>query len=186
MQNLRTAVECFRRVAGPNEVTEAKKVERTSDRVTTLLEEVRTILEAARTPKVSMDEAIKTFANVAIISETLSNIFRSVSDYDGHEDQLTEEELADIKRLSETAENFSEMAEAAADYATRMKANSLSEEEQQNLGEDFNNMMTALLQGLEVYAEIEEACDEDDDDDEKGKDKKGEGGEGEAEKGGKK
>jgi hypothetical protein len=195
VQNLRTVVECFRRVAGTSKVEESVRVENASNRVAQLLEEVQSILNASKTPKIDMAEATKTFAHVAIISEMLSGVFQTVSDTDGMDGQLAEDELADAKRLAEAAENFAELAESAADHATRMKAGQLSEDEQKSLTEDFRNMMTSLLQGLDVYAEIEEACEEDDDedepDDEDDKDEKPEGGKpegkdkGEAEKGSK-
>lgn len=126
------------------------------DRVSQLIEEVGGILgEMAHDDS---DDVVKGFANVAMIADILTRVFTEWAKEDN-----------DLE-LSEAAEVLGKLAEDAGDSAEELdEAVRLDEEVDGDLIEqDFQKMMSVLLDGLEILADLEE---EDDEDDEEGKDK---------------
>jgi hypothetical protein len=129
------------------------------DRVSQLIEEVGGILgEMAHDDS---DDVVKGFANVAMIADILTRVFTEWAKEDN-----------DLE-LSEAAEVLGKLAEDAGDSAEELdEAVRLDEEVDGDLIEqDFQKMMSVLLDGLEILADLEEEDDDTDDDDEENKDK---------------
>lgn len=129
-----------------------------SDRINSILEDVKDIVSSVNESDSSqdLDNAIKSFANVAIISEMLANFFAESVGLVESEGELSSE-------LTDAAEYFQEQAEQAAFLATLL-------DEGGDLDEDvdvdalFQEHMSALVEGLELYADLTEDEDEDEDD----------------------
>jgi len=152
-----------------------------SDRINSILEDVQDIVSSVNAPEVTEDtqaleNAIKSFANVAIISEMLSDFFAEAVEL-VEEDQELSEELADA------AHYFQEQAEAAAYLATSLDEGSDLDEDL-DVDELFQEQMNSLVDGLEFYADLTEddedgegeevlEMDDDEDEDDEGNDKKG-------------
>lgn len=127
------------------------------DRVSQLIEEVGGILGDMAQDESS--DVVKGFANVAMISDILTRVFTEWAKEDN-----------DLE-LSEAAEVLGKLAEDASDSAEELdEAVRLDEEVDGDLIEqDFQKMMSVLLDGLEILADLEE--EDDDDEDENGGEK---------------
>ena len=108
-----------------------------------------------------VENAVKSFANVAIIAEMLSKIFSSVvEEFEGDEAQ----------ELGEAAEFFGKLAEEAAGIATMLNegVDEDTPEDEVPTYEDieakFQEHMEAVIDGLELYADLTEEEDEDSED----------------------
>lgn len=124
--------------------------EESLERVNNILEDVQSIvssLDEADGSAQQLENAIKAFANVAIISEMLANFFSEGVEL------VESAELSD--ELAEAAIYFAEQAEQAAFLATAL-------EEGTELDEDldvdalFQEQMDSLVEGLEFYADMTE------------------------------
>lgn len=124
----------------------------TLDRAAMMVEETRSILSDLVGS--DMTEAMRSFANVAIISELLSRAFTYFGEKHDDED------------YDDAADLMSEMADDAAEIAEHLK-NAVSESEAVDLSsltEEFETMMEALQLALEDYAEMEPELEEEEDD----------------------
>jgi type IV secretory pathway VirJ component len=137
-----------------------------SDRINSILEDVRDIVASVNEDDNStqdLDNAIKSLANVAIISEMLANYFAESVELLEDEGELSTE-------LSEAAAYFQEQAEQAAFLATALDEGTELDEDF-DVDEIFEEFMSALVEGLDLYADLtededEEDLDEDEDEDE--------------------
>ena len=121
-----------------------------------LFEEVETILSSLDEDRV--ENAIKSFANVAIIAEMLSEFFDAVLQEDIEDKQLIEE-------LSEASEFFDDLSESAAQVATSLNEGEDLDVTLDEIEEAFNEQMESLVEGLEFYADLTEDDDLDEDED---------------------
>jgi hypothetical protein len=134
----------------------SETMESTSVRINSLLEDVQDIISTVDDE--SIENATKSFANVAIISEMLARVFEAVMD---------EFEEEDAQELGEAAEFFAELAEEAASIATLLHEGvdeDTPEDEiptYEDIEAKFQEHMDALIDGLELYADITEDEDED-------------------------
>jgi hypothetical protein len=103
------------------------------------------------------NEAIKSWANMAIISEMLGNFFDTISE--------GEEDLELETAFNEASETFSDLAESAAEHA-RGLSEGQHDEDDEDLQQTFSEHMHTLLSGLELFSDIVEGDADDDDDDE--------------------
>lgn len=132
-------------------------VDTTTARINSLLDDVQDIISTVDDE--SIENAVKSFANVAIISEMLARVFEAVKD---------EFEDDDAKELGEAAEFFGELAEEAASIATMLHegVDEDTPDDEVPTYEDieakFQEHMDALIDGLELYADITEDEDEED------------------------
>jgi len=101
------------------------------------------------------DEALASFANVAIISDLLSRGFAALS---GQDDLGEDVDSQDLEGASET---FTDLAAFAAEVATALKSGDLEVDEK--LQAAFKEAVEDMLEGLEVFVALTE--DEDDDSD---------------------
>jgi len=122
--------------------------------IASLLADVQDIVSSFGKSEVS-EEAVQSFANMAIIAEMLSNFFESVAS-DGDDSEIME-------ALSEAAATFTELAENAADHARALHQGVLQEDDEE-LNEVFSEYMGILLDGLELYSDLTEDDDDEDDD----------------------
>lgn len=132
------------------------------DQVNNLLEDVQNIVSALGdkpSKDTHLENAVKAFANVAIISEMLADFFSEGVEL--VEDKELSEELADA------ASFFAEQAERAAEIATKLDSGSLSEDI--DVDTLFQEQMDSLVEGLEFYADMTEDDDEEDLEETKGK-----------------
>lgn len=134
------------------------------DRVAELVNECRAIAEGAPVAEgPSFEEASKTFANVAIISEMLANAFIS---FGAELDEAVEFEPS-APEMAEDMEDLSELFSEIAE-ATSICANMLHEGQEPESGEDIvafmQESMDVMLDGLDIYSAVIEG-DEDDDED---------------------
>ena len=141
------------------------------DRASSLMKEVGAIVDGIRTG--DKTEAVKAFAHVAILSEKLANRWGGLAE-------------ANAKDMPKLARNFAQaraeyaaLAEAAAsvadDLSTSLHEGVASSISESKLKVDFGDMMSDLMQGLDLYSDINESyevgtcegddCDDDDDDD---------------------
>jgi hypothetical protein len=144
-----------RSAAGKKSKRLAKKYRKdsnaTSDRIANLLEDVQDIISTVDDE--AIENAVKSFANVAIISEMLARVFEAVKD---------EFEEEDAQELGEAAEFFGELAEEAASIATMLNegVDEDTPEDEIPTYEDiearFQEHMEALIDGLELYADLTE------------------------------
>jgi RNA polymerase primary sigma factor len=142
----------------------AKKTESTSltatDRINSILEDVRDIVSSVNeddSSKQDLDNAIKSFANVAIISEMLATFFSESIELVESEGELSDE-------LTDAADYFQEQAEQAAFLATALDEGAELDEDI-DVDELFQEFMGALVEGLDLYADLTEDEDEDFEDD---------------------
>ena len=110
-----------------------------------------------------LDTTIRSFANIAIISEMLSDFFGNLV-----EDEELSEAMGDdmMEDIADANEFFVELAEASADIATTL-SEELDEDEEiavEELQKIFQEHMDDLVDGLEFYADLTEDEDEDEDD----------------------
>jgi len=125
--------------------------------LTNLLEDVQDIV--SHLDENNGEASIKSFANIAIISEMLGEFFGLLAENeDAQELDLTEE-------LAGAADLFNGMAEDAAAIATALHEGVEDDESAptyEEIEEAFQRHMDALIDGLELYADLTE--DEDDGD----------------------
>lgn len=129
-----------------------------ASRIANILEDVQEIISTVDEDNV--ENAVKSFANVAIISEMLSRVFEAVkADFEDEEG---------AKELGEAAEFFGELAEEAAGLATLLHEGvdeDTPEDEipsYEDIEARFQEHMDALIEGLELYADLTEEDDSDD------------------------
>ena len=134
-----------------------------------ILEDVQEIVskvEESNAPANDLDTTVRSFANIAIISEMLSDFFGAIVEdeelSEGMDDELKED-------VASAHQFFTQLAEQAAEVATDLSE--LDEDEEivaEELEKIFQEQMDALVDGLEFYADLtEEECgDEDEDEDE--------------------
>jgi hypothetical protein len=132
--------------------------------IANLIEEVADIVASIESaPKT---DAIKSFANIAIISDLLANTFNEWSE------NLTEEtsDQETFDTLVEAAESLADLAEAAAEIATALKEGNELEGDAGELEAIFKEYMEDLLEGMDLYneatAQMEKKAAESDDGDE--------------------
>jgi hypothetical protein len=117
------------------------------DRVAQLIEEVGGILGGMAQDE--DNDVVKGFANVAMISDILHRVFAewAVEDND--------------LELSEAAEVLGQLAEDAGESAEELDECARLDEEvdADAIDEDFKKMMSTLLDGLEILADLEEEDD---------------------------
>jgi hypothetical protein len=137
------------------------------DQLSSILEDVQNIVSQIDENVVEDNEDIETtirsFANVAIISEMLSDFFEAVAS-----DEELSEDLDDdlIESLEEATAYFTDLAENAASLATVLNEGEDSEYElptDDEIAEAFEDWMGALVEGLEFYADLTEDDDADSD-----------------------
>jgi len=129
-----------------------------SNGLESLIGEVASLVSAIESDKneSTSNDAVKSWANMAIISEMLGNFFEEI--YQEEDDKELE------AAFGEAAETFSDLAESAATQARGLSEGQLDEEDE-DLQQAFSEHMATLLSGLELYSDIVEE-DEDEDDDE--------------------
>lgn len=115
--------------------------------IANLIEEVADIVSSIDTAQTG--DAVKSFANIAIISDMLSNTFVEWSNNldESYSDQETYDALADA------AESLADLAEAAAEIATALKEGAQVGEEEGELEALFKEYMEDLLAGMDLYNE---------------------------------
>lgn len=115
--------------------------------IANLIEEVADIVASIETaPKT---DAIKSFANIAIISDLLANTFNEWSE--GLTEDISDQETFDT--LVEAAESLADLAEAAAEIATALKEGDELEGDEGELEAVFKEYMEDLLEGMDLYNE---------------------------------
>ena len=128
-----------------------------SNDVASILEDVQNIVASLTEDEndVQLENAIKAFANVAIISEMLSDFFAEGVELAEDDEELSEE-------LADAAQFFQEQAERSAEVATALDEGNLEEafDEDFDLDEMFQECMDSLVEGLEFYADLSEEEDE--------------------------
>jgi hypothetical protein len=118
-----------------------------SSPIANLIEEVADIVASIESaPKT---DAIKSFANIAIISDLLANTFNEWSE------NLTEEtsDQETFDTLVDAAESLADLAEAAAEIATALKEGSDIDGDEGELETLFKEYMEDLLEGMDLYNE---------------------------------
>lgn len=122
-----------------------RQKEGTENPIANLIEEVQDIVSSLDTAKNT--DAIKSFANIAIIADMLSNQFNEWSENldESYSDQDTYDTLA------EYAESLADLAEAAAEVASSLKEGLTIESEETSLEDLFKEYMADMLEGMEVY-----------------------------------
>jgi cobalamin biosynthesis protein CobT len=124
-----------------------------------LVEEAQARLLEATNPE--KFEAIKAFANVAMIAEMLSAGFEALAE------EFTQD--YEIDEMLDTAESLQTLAEDSAKVAEALRAGTLTEA-QEGLREAFNDAVGNLIPDLEFFDEFTEDGDECEDGDEEGED----------------
>ena len=114
----------------------------TSARVGKLLENVNSLVNGVHAVK--RKDALKSFANVSMISEMLSRGFTKLAR------TLAENDLRDV------ATTYRNLSENSGKIALALKA----DKNVSKLDERFKGQMNVLLQGLDLYEDILEACEE--------------------------
>ena len=134
--------------------TESRRSSRTSlkesthsgrlDKVAAMMEDVNSIMESIDNTR--KEDAVRAFANAAIISEMLSKGFEHFAvEYDD-------------KDFQETAQAFSTMSEDAAAVAHALEEG--EEIDGEALQNEFRAQMDGLMEGLDLYSDIIEADSE--------------------------
>lgn len=113
--------------------------------IANLIEEVQDIVSSIDAPK-GTDDAIKSFANIAIISDLLANTFNEWSET--LDESYSDQETYDI--LAEAAESLADLAEAAAEVASALKEG-LTIEGEETVEDLFKEYMEDMLEGMELY-----------------------------------
>jgi hypothetical protein len=127
-----------------------RRGESTEGPIANLIAEVADIVSSIEKPQADATDAIKSFANIAIISDLLANTFTEWSDNldESYSDQDTYDELADA------AESLADLAEAAAEIATALKEGEEVGDEEGELETLFKEYMEDLLEGMDLYNEV--------------------------------
>jgi hypothetical protein len=124
-----------------------RRGESANNPIANLIEEVADIVASIETaPKT---DAIKSFANIAIISDLLANTFNEWSE--GLTEETSDQETFDT--LVEAAESLADLAEAAAEIATALKNGDELEGDEGVLEAIFKEYMEDLLEGMDIYNE---------------------------------
>jgi hypothetical protein len=126
--------------------TESKELNPTKhlDKVASLIEDVNGIMESIDTSR--RGDAVRAFANSAIISEMLAKGFAHFAD--AYEDE----------EFAGAAEAFAAMSEDAANVAHTLEEG--EEVDADALQEEFRSQMDALMEGLDLYSDVVEADSE--------------------------
>lgn len=115
--------------------------------IANLIEEVQDIVSSINAPK-GTDDQIKSFANIAIISDLLANQF---TEWNEHlDEEYSDQETYDL--LAEAAESLADLAEAAAEVATALKEGQAIDGEG-SIEDLFKEYMEDMLEGMELYNE---------------------------------
>lgn len=117
--------------------------------ISNLIEEVQSIV--AQTEGNTHAEAMKGFANIAIISDLLSTTFVEWAEAD---DVVEDQDTYDT--LIEFAETLSDLAEAASEMASGLNEGKEPEEGSPSIEELFKEYMADMLEGMEIYNSIAE------------------------------
>jgi len=131
-------------------------------KINNLLEDVQKLVNAVSST--NRREALKSFANISMIAEQLARGFVRLSR------ALEEEDFRGVART------YKQLAEEAGQIALTLNEGVSVE----NLKQKFNNHMSILVQGLDLFEDVMEACDavaKEEDDSEYEKDDDDEGGE---------
>ena len=126
----------------------ARRHEGTNSAISNLIEEVADIVSSLDAPQTT--DAIKSFANIAIISDLLANTFVEWSN--NLDEEVSDQETYDS--LAEAAETLADLAEAAAEIATALKEGNEIGEEEGELEALFKEYMEDLLEGMDLYNEV--------------------------------
>jgi hypothetical protein len=125
-----------------------------SDRIAGLLEDVQDLTTdiESETPVFESTEAIKGFAQLSLVADKLAERFSEMAE------EVQSEELSDL------SEAFAALADEAADSAEGLLSvtESADEMDEDLVESDFQSMTEALLEGLEVYADLIEGDDDED------------------------
>jgi hypothetical protein len=125
----------------------ARRHEGTNSAISNLIEEVADIVSSLDQPVTN--DAIKSFANIAIISDLLANTFTEWSN--DLDESVSDQETYDT--LADAAESLADLAEAAAEIATALKEGNTIGEEEGELEALFKEYMEDLLEGMDLYNE---------------------------------
>jgi len=133
-----------------------------NDTISNLIEEVQDIVSSLNG---GQEDAVKSFANIAIIADMLANTFTEwTNDINESEEELEEgDETLDI--LATSATELADLAEAAAEIASGLKAGSnLDIDGGVTLEELFREYMSSMLEGMDLYNEATKKTETDDSD----------------------
>ena len=136
--------EAISRLRGGQPKTESREEPTKLDQVAGLIEDVNNIMESIDTSRRS--DALRAFANSAIISEMLARGFASFAE--SYEDG----------DLAGAAEAFATLSEDAAAIAHALEEGEEIDGEQ--LENEFRAQMDALMDGLDLYSDVVEADSE--------------------------
>lgn len=106
-------------------------------------------------------EAVKSFANIAIISELLAKNLEAMGQEIADDEESDENFLEDLSDIVDACEA---LAEDAAGIAEDLN-NPDNEVDSAGLEEEFKQAMSELLDGLEMYSDLTEKNDDDEDED---------------------
>jgi hypothetical protein len=113
------------------------------------------------------NEIVRSFAYTAVVADVLSERFAEIAEALAQDEDVDEEMLEGFQGLSE---EFSALAEDAAGKAESLSATlqegAFDEVDVSVVESDFHEMMSALLDGLDVYGDVVEADDEEEDSEE--------------------
>jgi len=126
---------------------------------------IEAILDEDARPTDSLEEATPAFANLALISEKLYGFFTETA------------EAQDDAEYAEIAEAYKSIAQYSAAIVDTLKTESADTINFEALTETFQDYLATVLQGLETFAILREA-DEDEDEDEDDGEEQDEGDEG--------
>lgn len=155
-----------RRAARRDKIRGRLKAEGFDSRVAGLMESVKDLLTQVKDGETvvkaapEMNEAVKTFANLAIIAEMLADAFMAFAEDEKEFDLSTFEIVA----MREMAATYAQVAEDCADIAETLDKGALAEEDKEGVEEAFKAHMQTVLDGIEAFADLTEADDDDEDD----------------------
>lgn len=157
-----------RRAARRDKIRSRIKHEGFDGHVATLMESVKDLLTQVRDGETEvkkapeMAEAVKTFANLAIISEMLADAFMAFAE-DADSFELSKFEIV---ALQEMAATYAQVAEDCAEIAETLDKGTLAEEDKEGVEEAFKAHMQTVLDGIEAFADLTEDDDNEEGDDE--------------------
>jgi len=135
----------------------AKSRREGQDTISNLIEDVQDIVNSLGGS--GSQDAIKSFANIAIISDMLANTFTEwTNDITESEDALDDETFDNLKAA---VENLADLAEAAAEIATALKE---GHEIDGDMDLIFREYMADMLAGMDIYNEATKKTETDDGD----------------------
>jgi hypothetical protein len=124
-----------------------------TETIANLIEDVQGIIGSL---DFNSTDAVKSFANIAIISDMLSTTFNEWSG-DLNEAALEEGDEEFIANLTGYSESLADLAEAAAEIATALKDGDMVEGGVEALEAIFKEYMSDMLEGMDSYNEMAEA-----------------------------